>query len=421
MSTATVLNVAGRKIVLGLEWQLYESMRNAKEAVRKRRNILITRRIVGGECVQGVCDKKGVPSHAIAGAMIISYAAETAIVYQPIGGDRAWVCAVREGAPLHGFDAVLPEAEARNILTEAMSYIQVSDIYGDINGAKGSLQKLVEKLDKKSEKRCQLVPANGIGEKIIVGGLGLGLAGAAAVVGIQYLKKSNLEQEGIHVSMTQMQTEEAIRQMRLEHQRQHENAIAKAKMTLWHAVPANRQFAAWSSVIAGLPVSVSGWRPIEIDCDASQCKVKWQREYLAAASAAQQLPGEKGPVSKDHAYTNFKLGQIDKHEWEHGGDTRSLIDDIGSRLAGGITLLATPASQPVVIAPPAGSEGLKPVTIANDGDWQAGASNYLMVKALMEKMVGPGIWLKSMKAGNWKAGAPNSIEVRGGYRGGSPI
>src|SRR4051812_21513372 len=121
-------------IAVGIEWTLHDSIAEAKKAAAGKRNVLVVRKVISGECVQGVCKAPGKSRKLQAGALLLASVAKDVLVYHSLGDGNAWVCAIREGIPLHGFDVVVDEKSAKSTLAEVMSYVPLAAIYGDTPG-----------------------------------------------------------------------------------------------------------------------------------------------------------------------------------------------------------------------------------------------------------------------------------------------
>ncbi len=109
-------------VAVGIEWTLHESLAQAKKAVAGKKKILVARKTISGECVQGICVAAPKAAKLQAGALLAAAVANDVLIYHNLGDGNAWVCAVREGIPLHGFDLVADEESAKVTLAGTAGY-----------------------------------------------------------------------------------------------------------------------------------------------------------------------------------------------------------------------------------------------------------------------------------------------------------
>lgn len=399
-------------IAVGLQWQLHESMKSAKRAVGNRKNIMFARRQIGAEVVQGLYEcaaAKGL----YAGALMLAAASSDALVLESLGDGNAWMCAVKDGVPLPGFDVVAPESEARSLLAEAMNYVPDAELYGNVSGTYASLASVITAVSRQDAAKAALVsPANPFVTIALVFGL-LMLASGGIYSFYQYDKQQVLEREGLRLNLLEMQKNEAIERARIERQREIERIVAEAQRTLWYAVAPHMQMMVWLSVVKSIPLSVRGWIPTEIECTGNVCRAHWmRRSAMALPSSARYLPGRLESVNENEAISVVDSKPVPLTEWSHGVEKWPIADlpvtvaseqQVTANFSAANELVAVPGTQP-------------PVVLAKAGTWRIAGRNHILLLAALEHMHLPGLTATTVKFGSIQNGLPGNIEIHGRYR-----
>lgn len=403
-------------IAIGIEWTLHDSVADARKAAAIKGKVLSVRKIISGECVQGVCAVPPKSKKLQAGALLVAAAASDALVYESLGNGLAWVCAIREGIPLHGFDVVVDEDSAKSTLAEVMSYVPAAAIYGNNTGAKCTLDELFAQLSAADRKAATLSPSSSPVTVIALAAVLVLLGGTALFMYRHFEQKS----AGEASTASQWQSAEEVRRA----QEAFNAEVAQAKLRFWHARSPTRQFALWYDVLRSLPVSANGWTPSSFTCDLAACQVVWKRDARALPSDSGNLPGSASPQAfnpaKNESTTSFALAAFDTVTHADG---MSRIDryllDVGVS-ANPYRLVLDPSQAAVTVTPPAGVEGLAAQTIGQEGVWRATGSNPLLAPGFLQRIELPGVALTAMSIKNLNLGRPQyTIELEGRYRVGS--
>ncbi|MBI1891895.1 MAG: type 4b pilus protein PilO2 [Burkholderiales bacterium] len=402
-------------IAVGLEWTLHDTVSEAKKAVAGKSNILLARKVISGECVQGICKTPVKNKKLQAGALLAAAAANDVLIFHSLGDGNVWVCAVREGIPLHGFDVVVDENSAKAKFAEVMSYVPTAAVYGDLSGAKGSLADLFADLTSADKKAAALAaPDNPV---VIVTLVAIIVVlGTAATFMYRFFENKTADPIA-----RQMQNNEETRRARMAF----ENEIKRARQDFWHAPSPSRQFDVWYELLHSLPVSVNGWTPSAFNCDAAVCKVTWKRDDRALFAAVADLPGTPVPqpfnAAMKESVTSFALSNV--AATSHGGGrpgTDHYIRDVGISIMNQYRVVLATTEKQVTVAPPAGSQGMAPVVIGQERGWKATGSNPLLASDFLERIEWPGVVLSTISIKNLNLGRPQyTIELEGRYRVGS--
>lgn len=400
-------------IAIGIEWTLHESLAQAKRAIAGKKKILVARKVISGECVQGFCAASAKGGKLQAGALLVAAAANDALVYHALGDGNAWVCAIREGIPLHGFDVVADEETAKTTLAEVMSYVPSADIYGDIPGARGSLGELLSHLSAKDKKAATLGKPESIATVVLLMLAILALAGAAYFGFTHFRNLSSLADS----SSLQMRNEEELRKAKADF----EAEVATKRATFWHSRALLPQFSLWFEVLHRLPVSANGWVPSALNCDLNSCQVGWKRDPLALPSDVAKLPGKGADTAfnplRNDATTSFALGTLDPMPHAQGPtDIDRYLVDLRVRVPT-IALTVEANRTSLTVIPPKDVPGLVAVMLGQEGGWKAVSSNVAALPALLEKLEQPGVTLTRLKIANLTLSRPYyQIDLEGRYR-----
>lgn len=403
-------------IAIGIEWELHESLKKAKLSLKGKKKIIFARKMVGVDCIQGFVEASQGRRGLRAGALMVAAAAENALVYHPLGDGQAWVCAVRDGIPLSGFDVVASEDAARNMLTEAMSYIQGADIYGDVPGAAKSLPELLAAVSKKEASKYLLRSPSGGMVNVLLGLVALTLAGGAVIAIQQYEARSAAEKSMMAMAMDQLRGQQE-RERRLAVQRgEFEAKVAAVRATYWHAVPPAEQYAQWWAVYRQIPLSAQGWLPFEVECDVSICRAKWMRkDARALPSAAVTLPGTIEQITENDAITAFPVPAVTPRPWTTALPAYALADLAAwMSAAKGVALSVAAASSPLTV--PSSIEGVPPANLGAEGLWSVTAPQSALVSPVLGKLMLPSVQAASVKFSGIKSGLPGNVEIHGRYR-----
>ena len=119
-----------------------------------------------------------------------------------------------------------------------------------------------------------------------------------------------------HMERQRLKTQEDLRNSPSYQQSQYQSSLHEALQTL--APPGQFVLKAWYDCIAALPLKLQGWRLAGIECQLTECKVRWSREYGTYADFVANLPagaqsteervGESEPMNGD-IYTLHPIGR----------------------------------------------------------------------------------------------------------------
>jgi hypothetical protein len=407
-------------LAVGLEWVLHDSIKEANAALKGKKNALFARHVAGGECVQAIVSRADLPrknrDKLRPGALMVAAVAPNALVYYPVTEDLVWVCAVRDGVPLHGFDAVVGESDAQALLSEAMTYIQGADLFGPLSGSSRDLPDVIGSVDKKTANGIRFVRA-GLPIVQILSVVGIVGAAIAAYVGYQAMTEKMSQERSITEAIAaQMRSEEDKKRRLAEAQAGYHAQIEQLRRSYMDAVAPADQFKAWMGVLAAQPASLGGWMIASAECDLSFCRIKWfKKDARAIPSMTGQLPGAPEGETLDEVTRAVAVSPGVLVQWGVAAPTSFDPRDFAARIAWlkGATFSPGASLSPLAPPPP---EGVAAITVGMEGSWTLSGDNARKVALVLDEMGHPGVFAESVRFGSFSGGVPRSIEINGKYR-----
>jgi hypothetical protein len=398
------MRLISQDIVVGLDWTLHESIEVARRAVAKQKRSLVARKIVAGECAQAVCTpSRLIKSGARPGALLASLAQNDVLILQPLGNDESWVCAVRDGLPLHGFDLVTDTQSANNLLAEAMSYVPSASLWGDVPGSKGSISDLFDQVSLAESKKIALRPARYGLLKILFGLVAFFLVLTILLIAFKLWGAISERNIASKAAEGKLLDAEQTQRMLEQKQREFDAAVATAKASLWFSKPVTGQFALWKDVLRKLPFGHQGWIPNSVICELNSCTVTWDRSPLAIRSTRATLPGvliDGG--TPDVALTQIAIPPLDtvSHTTPSDGIARYLSDVAVYGAPPLVSSTVAPPSRPMTVVPPVELTGASPVVIGSEGDWRISSANLAALHAVLNHLDLAGVNAKKLSVSN---------------------
>lgn len=431
-----ILDLGGLRVAAGLSWALYDSPRDARAALKGKKIAASVLRNTSGEWVQAAIEEEAakaagkLPQPLYAGAILLALLGKDVIAYHDLGdeAEHVWLCAIRDGVPLPGLDAVVPAAQAQAMLGEALGYIPGATLVGTAAGAAFDLPGGLQRLAKRDLGQAGM-RMHGLQKAHLVGAVAAALAAAAALGGWQYYEhwreQQELAQLQAHMS-AQAAAQAAAQQQQLQAkqmrlllaQQQLEQQAEAARQTFLDGPQPAQQYALWLQALSRLPLSVRGWIVSSAQCDVQQCQVTFGRyDVRAEPSATALLPGSEVSTTSDVAVRAFAIGQAPQADERLPALTQQALDDWVARLGWikGASFAVQPASD-VLVQPPADAEGLQPVVIGREGTWTLKSDDLLQARKVLESLHWRGVVVTSARFAPFKAGAAEQVEITGRYR-----
>ncbi|HWS26011.1 MAG TPA: type 4b pilus protein PilO2, partial [Xanthomonadales bacterium] len=178
-----------RSFLVGMEWELAQDKTDAKALLKRagaKARIMLSPQ--GDDRAWIGYAERG--QKGLATAALVAEVLGDVIVAAPAQAGRTWLCATSQGMPIPSRDVVIASEEVRDTLLEWMSYYPSASLYGDVNGAIGSVDDMWTRLEaaqdngdlsKRRLKQLQVITPASTKDKLVLLGMvaliGGGLAG----------------------------------------------------------------------------------------------------------------------------------------------------------------------------------------------------------------------------------------------------
>lgn len=407
----TITAKSGETLVIGVLWKQYQRAADARADIKGQKGILVTRRYMAGDFVQGVIHGAG-QGKLFAAAMVFANIYDKLIIHQPLDNGRIWVCGIDGGQPLQDSDFVFDDAQlALSQLQLIRSVLKDAVVVGEHPAAEMSLLDLLATVQKEHLAHALLRhPLANVFKAAAIAG-SFAIVSAIGFGAYAYMASTaDATKDTQSAYSEQMQRQAAAKRLA-----EISKAVADAKAKLFQVPSPLKQVAIWHDLFNSLPLSQEGWRPVEISCVPAECQVKWLRQKYALPSAAQRLPGLLTEADENAATTLHKLppAALMLDEPTISSLQVYLLDLAALKPQ----IKVMKASADVLPALPADLAGLSSEVIGRSGPIQLSASSPLQMSLDIEALNLPGIQLVSMKIGGITTTLSSmQVTAEGNYR-----
>lgn len=403
------------RVAAGVSWSLHGSQSEARKEARKGSLVVVRkeREFVVGCIQQSVKSAAGI----YAGALLLAQVEKDAILYEELGDGEAWLVAVRDGMPLPGFDIVADTATVQAQFSEALHYNPSASIYGSIDGAKATLIDALDKLQKRDIALTRMHRPAALKRRVLAA-LALVLCVAAAG-GAFYLQQERLveEQSALQKLMDVQITERSKLQRRAELADSFKKSIELRKRELHETVSPEAQFAAWVEFARKMPLSIDGWRVMDLDCDPARCLISWAASEGTMPHSAVKLPGAtKNTVLQGNTMANAIKTEIaiplvrNKATREQLLSPQMFVVALGALYkSSGLVAQAGPATDLIQVTPPAGLEGVNPAVVGKKGVITISGRGLVNIGLAVEKLGHPNVVLSRIRLANFGVTAMSAL------------
>lgn len=376
-----------------LEWQLARDQRDAKRKLKHFKRKWYGRVVGdGGDIALGEDLGNGdKSSNVLCGAALVALAAPQAFVFHSLPHPEAseeepevWICGIRDGLPLHGFDAVLPVADARAKYNEFVSFNSAAQVYGTLNEAKESLEELFAHVPEKARKNALMV-RSGISSAVLVVLMGLPVALAALAYSYYEFEEARARDRLTFEEMVKRQAATAAQKQRMAELRQTFDAeVATKRFELQMLADAPMVVDNWIEALSTqVPLSYMGWRPVTANCAKITCTLTWRPDPQALPNAVPDLPGKVELMSPTAPTTSMSTASTQVSNRQLVGKHFDLdLMSWGKAANSAVTMSLKGDPRPVQVSPAQelAQTGVAPVHIATVGSFAASFSNLVALR-----------------------------------------
>lgn len=378
-------------VAVQLEWQLPREPKEIKDAPRRFATKFYGR-IDGEDGDVALGEDTGVGDRgrkAYCGAALIALAAPDAFVFHelPVEGDEAptaWICGVRGGLPLPGFDAILPISEARTRYNEFLSFNSAAQVYGSLSEAREAVADLVGRLDAKQLKRALLLK-HGISLVTVASAIGIPLLVSAAVVGYLKFEEVRARDRLTHQQMIEREMASAKQRERIAELRAgFESQVAAKRLELELMPEPMHSVDGWVRLLSTkVPISFAGYAPLSANCKRTECTVRWRPSPQALPIHMLELPGKPESTELAAPSTALVVAPVPTSTRKKvGGHFKLELLSFAKSSASTVTVVIREDAKPVRVVPHKDLEplGLAPVLVGTVGRFQASFTNLVALR-----------------------------------------
>lgn len=382
-----LLSHKGRQYALAIDWaSAMDSAELRRETKRRGSGAHRVVRPVAGRFWVGHYTGP-VKGQAYAAAFAVAQIEPNLVVCQQVSDTHCWVCAVQDGLPNVGHDQLVPLHEARELAAEWTAQFSKSVFVGDLPGARCAVPELLDAFE-------ELVAAKGVTKKDLAGMrlrrqgtpavaaarlVAIALVAASAGWGWQYWQKVRLASQARQLSMANA-AKQALNAEQAEADRRRraqafQNLVAGRRAELQEVAATSPAplWRRWNELRAALPVSLHGYTPMSVRCDASSCEVDWQGVGALTQPADKiKLPGAQPSFEPTlSASSKFPVGvpRTPRQLVQFAAEPQALRFALANAASVHVRGLQVDPMEAVTVTPDA-DLGLKPITVGYRGKWR---------------------------------------------------
>lgn len=319
-----IIEIDGHSVAVGLQWQSLRSETSEKKEaseIAKESNAEFGTLFVRDNITFLGIFPGAAPRGTICGAACLAAAAgerkEDFVLLEPAGDNLVWLCAVRNGAPLKGYDVVVSGAQAFNLIDELSQSIDGLNIYSRDGFVDGSMPgNFLDLVRSESEnwisKAPRVVRLRGVSKIlslaiaiVVIGGLG-------TIGGMYYLDRASEAASALQEAATAQMKGAASASEIAKVEDDAKAAIAtEFKQKLGGTPSYDIQISRWLTAIENVPSNLAGWDASTMVCSQDLCSITYRRQKVGTLedfiSSAADNSYPLGKVSGNEVEINLKI------------------------------------------------------------------------------------------------------------------
>lgn len=272
--------------LLGVQWHVPQDKADLKTLLSSypgQSRAVVT---LSGETWVGFDEGRDV---GIAGALAIAQVFPDLILAERLSDDQYWLCVTHNGKPVQGRDMISSVDDMRSILYEWTNFFPSATVYGDLEGSIGSADEVWERVlgaisgKEISSKRIaefKLKTVLNRGERLVAFGAAIGLAMLIATAWFVFKPKPLTAEE---MGQQMQSAAEIAAKLKAEQERLaaiaarvklHKEQVATLQTRIERA-RSETSLDGWIGSYRKLPLSLHGYKPINMSCTIQVCQVQW--------------------------------------------------------------------------------------------------------------------------------------------------
>lgn len=319
--------VGSQTLALGMDWSLAMSKGEVRTRLKEKKRAAVS--VLSGSDNQfwvGLYEGV-VPKRTLSGAALLGLVAPSAIICQSVDDAHSysWICAIQDGKPVvGGYDAIVTRDEANTRAMEYLTLFSSAQLYGDVTGAKASVQALVEQVEarvadksitKKMLAACE-VRRQGVSVAAVLQLVLIAALPVAGWFGWKEYQKFDIARKAAAINAANASKQAmTAQQLEVEKQRlitEFHAKVAARRAEFQQASRAGNAAPLWLAstlVRRDLPISAAGgYVPTTLNCIPTGCTVTWEgRGRFTMASDKREITGREDSDLATSATTQVPL------------------------------------------------------------------------------------------------------------------
>ena len=304
-----IINIEGRSVAVGLQWRVLRGTSSEKKEIaeiakeEKSKAGFIFAGPTGINAMVGIFNGQ-VEKNLICGAAWLAQTigkTSDIILVDFYDDNYVWVCAVKNGAPLQGFDAIIEKSQVYVFLGKllepdngAQHTYTIYSPGGFINDSvDGDLISLTSYSS--SESKIPFVTQiTGVPRSVSIS-TAIGVTLLVAYCGYNYYSNQKLQEDQMAASAAQAATDAArVKEIQLKAEQIRQGKLnAAITQKLWSRPEYEGTISTWLDSVGSSPASLAGWSLTGVVCKEKNCTVEYTRnavgttnDFIAAANKA---------------------------------------------------------------------------------------------------------------------------------------
>lgn len=320
------LVIDGVRLAIGLNWMSLRSETSEKNEASElaKESGCDFGTIFSSDSISFLGLYEGTPgkSPVICGAAAVAVGAKqkkknNVVLVETLPDDLVWLCAVRNGAPLKGYDVVVPISEVNKIVDNLVRDYNDFEIFSrdgflPNSEAIGFLDVVGNEDGSLPDKLPKIVRLNGVSRMFLVGLGTLFLGGVLIAAGYLYF---NSKEEALaaleaasNMRMQAAATQAEIAKLEVD---ANDKINTQFKTKLGGAPTYDDAVNLWMSAIDNAPSDLAGWKLAKIECTQILCIGSYRREKIGTLndflSKAKSINLQFGKITGNEVVVNFPL------------------------------------------------------------------------------------------------------------------
>jgi hypothetical protein len=441
----------GRQFAMGMQWSVHETLALARSHAVKNVHAhwvhAPLQRITGtggGDSSTAARVARRAPEQialglrdgamrgtVLCGALAVGLVLRDAVICQHLDDGKVWLCVISGGLPFPDQDRIIEAEQAPQALDDVMAY--ASRIVGNGAAANSTLDEVLAEFERRcrdrvlSRRQLRSIRLRRLSTRTrrLVYALLPILLLLSLWMGWQLLQAIRSREQGQKLTLAALaQSSEAAAAKaaaRAQLMRGWQDSVARQRSELQSGIGAVlSRWHQWDAVRAGLPLTVSGYQPVNLVCDEKRCLASWApRSAWSRLADRELIPGLIAPPEgSDSLQSRIALPALTGMASAVAG--KGATGNLQFAMAAATQFIApeiqwTPL-QPVAVAAPA-ELGVAPEVVGTKGQLRLQLSGSMALVRANDVMAVLAQWPVRLTSVSWNqvSSAQPSVDVQAEY------